>query len=89
MLSVSPHTKHVFPSCSPQVSTVATLSARKRLAVDVSQGTLQTHPSAHSRADSVCIFVCTGLYQRLIPSKVSSDSSVSTLVDNAVRAILL
>jgi hypothetical protein len=89
MPSVSSHTKHIFPACSPQVST-ASLSARRQLAVDVSQGTLQRHPSAPSRADSVRTFIYTALHRRLIPSKVSSDSSsCSTLVDNVVRAIPL
>ena len=61
MPSSGPQTRHVFPSCAPQVSTAASLSARRGLAVDVSQGTLQSHPnSAPNRADSVRIFIYTG-----------------------------
>ena len=61
MPPVGSQTKHIFPSCSPQVSTAASLSARRPLAVDVSQGTLQSHNSAPNRADSVRTFVYTGL----------------------------
>ena len=63
MPSASSHAKHIFPSPpSPQVSTVASLSARRRLVVDVnvSQGTLQRDPSAPNRADSVRNILYTG-----------------------------
>jgi hypothetical protein len=91
MPSVSPHAKHIFPSPpSPQVSAAASLSARRRLVVDVTQGALQRNSSAHNRADSVRVIPYTTLHQRLILSKLSSNTSTSsTLVDNAVRAILL
>ncbi len=91
MSSVSSHAKHIFPSPpSPQVSTVASLSARRRLVVDVSR-VLERNPSPPNRADSVCTFQSQALHQRrLILSKLSSNTSTSsTLVDNAVRAILL
>lgn len=64
------HGKHIFPSSpSPQVSTTASPSARRRLVVDVnvSQRTPQRNPSVHNRADSLS----------------SNTSTSSTLVDNA------
>ncbi|KAI0307484.1 hypothetical protein B0F90DRAFT_1812962 [Multifurca ochricompacta] len=55
------------PTRSVQVQTTASVSARRRPAIDVSQGTLQGHPRAPSRADSVS----------------SEASTSSTLVDTA------
>jgi hypothetical protein len=91
MPSVSSHAKHIFPSPpSPQMSTAASLSARRRLVVDVSQVASQRNTSVPNRADSVRAILYTALHQRLILSKLSSNTSTSsTLVDNAVRAILL
>ena len=92
MSSIGSPAKHFFPPpYSLQVSTPASQSARRRPVIDVNQGTFQDHPRVHSRFDSVRTFVSTGLPS---PSeshpKLSSESSTcSTLVDNAVRAILL
>ena len=91
MPSVRSHARHIFPSPpSPQVSTATPLSARRRPVVDISQGASQRNLSAPNRADSVRTILYTALHRRLILSKLSSNTSTSsTLVDNAVRAILL
>ena len=87
MPTISSHAKHIFPSPpSHHVSPTTSLSARRRLVVDVSQGILQRNPAAPNRADSVCTIFIQALHQSLILSKLSSNTSTSsTLVDNAVR----
>jgi len=65
---VDSHTKHIFPPAySLLASTVPSLSMRRQPVIDVSQGTLQSHSTAPSRADS----------------HSSGTSNCSTLVDNA------
>lgn len=62
MSPITSPTKHIFPSVyALQMPTSASLSTRRRPAIDLSQDTLQGHPS---RSDSVRTFV----YSEPLPS---------------------